>query len=69
MVFDEFEEFRIANFLKISGHNKNEQLDLGPMQAKYNKMITSKGQKVSEIEYFKILKDCGFLGAKGYLMK
>ena len=56
MMFEEFQESRISHFLKISGQKKDQELDLAPIQAKYTQMVNSKGQKISEIQYFKILK-------------
>ena len=32
-------------------------------------MTSTKGQKVCELEYFKVLKECNFLAAKAYIMK
>jgi hypothetical protein len=69
MMFEEFEEYRITNYLKIANILKEEDLDLTPIQNKYKQMMAVKGQKIGELEYFKVLKECDFIAAKSYRIK
>lgn len=56
MMFEEFEEFRISNYLKITNQVNEKNLDLTSIQNKYKQMMGVKGQKIGELEYFKVLK-------------
>jgi hypothetical protein len=69
MLFDEFEEYRISNYLVLSNQATNTNVDLSKIQAKYTEMVSNKSQKINEFEYFKQLKESGFIGAKVYRVK
>jgi len=42
---------------------------LKPIEDKFDEISKTNGQKINELEYFKIVKEANFLGAKGYRMK
>lgn len=47
MMFDEFEEYRIANFLVFTNQVNSENVDLSKIQAKYSESAGKKGQKIN----------------------
>lgn len=48
MIFDEFEEYRIGNYLVFT-NQLQANVDLKPIQDKYSEMVNQRGKKISEI--------------------
>lgn len=46
MIFDEFEEYRISNYL-IFTNQLQANVNLKPIQDKYTEMINQRGKKIS----------------------